>query len=518
MGAPLGNARAPRDALRNDARMLALAIAAVLSAPQQPFDHWLKVEPEVRSRRASSTAKDPDSNADNVRVPAGQTHTLCELDGPGVVRHIWLTFPEARPSWLAKDGGARPDEIVLRCYWDGASEPAVEAPVGDFFACGFGRRQEVRSTVVVVEDGDAYNCYWPMPFAKSAKITLTNESEKPLNSTYFHVDWEQRPFAAGTPYFCAQYRQEFPATKGRDYTVLEAEGAGHYVGTVLSVRTRSPEWFGEGDDRFYVDGEEVASIQGTGTEDYFLSAWGLKKNSMPYSGTTVLEGGWGHLGQRVTAYRWHVCDPVRFQKSLRVCFEHKGWVPGDEKPNGKVHGHTERFDDFASVAFWYQQGQPKRQAPLPPAKDRVPPDLDVVIEGKELLATAKTTDGDAELQPGWDWTGAGQILFHGKKPGCALEVAFTAPEAGRTHRELILPLTRSYDFGVYRVLLDGEEVLARLDLYNADVVVEEIALGTQDWGDKAHTLRFECVERPPLSRGCFLGLDSVRLRERLPPR
>jgi hypothetical protein len=213
-----------------------------------------------------------------------------------------------------------------------------------------------------------------------------------------------------------------------------------------------------------------------------------------------------------------VCDPVHFQQSLRVCFEHKGWVPGDEKPNGKVHGHTERFDDFASVAFWYQQGQPRRFAPLPPAKDRVPPNLDLVIEGKELLATAKTSDGDAELQPGWDWTGAGQILFHGRKTGCAVEVAFTAPEAGRAHRELILPLTRSYDFGVYRVLLDGKEVVARLDLYNQDVIVEEIALGTQDWGDKAHTLRFECTERSPLSRGCFLGLDSVRLRERLPPR
>jgi len=406
--------------------MLFLATVSALLAPQQPLDHLLHVEPSVRSRRASSTSKDPDSNADNLRVGPRSAHMLCELAGPGVIRHIWLTFPAAAPSWLAKDGGARPDEIVLRIYWDGAAEPAVEAPVGDFFACGFGRREEVRSMPVVVEDGDSYNCFWPMPFARAAKITLSNESDKPLNSTYFHVDWEERPFADGTPYFCAQYRQDFPAVAGEDYLVLAAEGVGHYVGTVLSVRTRSPEWFGEGDDRFYIDGETVASIQGTGTEDYFLSAWGLKKNSMPYSGTTVLEGGWGLLGQRTTAYRWHVCDPVRFRKSLRVCFEHKGWVPGDEKPDGRIHGHTERFDDFASVAFWYQIGQPKRFATLPPAVDRVPPNLDVVVEGAALLGNSKMVDGSAELQAGWPWTGAGQILFHGQRPGSALEVAFTA--------------------------------------------------------------------------------------------
>ncbi|MBM4060990.1 MAG: DUF2961 domain-containing protein, partial [Planctomycetes bacterium] len=484
----------------------------------EPLDHLLRVEPTVRSRRASSCNKDPNSNADNLRVPPGKTHTLCELTGPGVIRHIWLTFPEARPSWLAKDGGAAPDEIVLRIHWDGAADPAVEAPVGDFFACGFGRRQEVRSATVVVEDGDSYNCFWPMPFARSARITLTNESEKPLNSTYFHVDWESREFAPGTPFFCAQYRQEFPATKGQDYLVLEAEGAGHYVGTVLSVRTRSPEWFGEGDDRFTIDGEEVASIQGTGTEDYFLSAWGLQKNSMPFSGTTVLEGGWGHLGQRTTAYRWHVHDPVRFAKSLRVCFEHKGWVPGDEKPDGKVHGHTERFDDFASVAFWYQQGQPKRFATLPTAKDRVPPNLDAIVEGKELLATAVAEGGKTELQKGWGWTGEGQILFRGQQVGAALEVRFTAPKDAAGRRALVLPLTRSYDFGIYRVMLDDKGVVNGIDLYAADTRVEEVGLGTQDWGEGEHVLRFQCTGRNAASTGCYLGLDSVRLRERQPPR
>lgn len=495
--------------------MFAAVTLALFLAPQQPLDHLLHVEPGVRSRRAASTSPDPTSNADNLRVLPGQTHTLGELEGPGIIRHIWLTFPAAAPSWLAKDGGARPDEVVLRIYWDGAKQPAVEAPVGDFFACGFGLRREVRSAVVLVEDGDSYNSFWPMPFLRSAKLTLTNESRKPLNSTYFHIDYEQRALGKDTPYFCAQYRQEFPATKGQDYLVLDAQGAGHYVGTVLSVRTRSPEWFGEGDDRFYIDGEEVASIQGTGTEDYFLSAWGLKANSMPYSGTTVFEGGWGHLGQRTSAYRWHLPDPVRFGKSLRVCFEHKGWVPADEKPDGKVHGHTERFDDFASVAFWYQLGQPKRFTTLPKAKDRVPPNLDVIVEGSDLLATASVDGGKTELQKGPEWTGDGQIFFRAERQGAFLEVKFTVGDLGR--RELIVPLTRSYDYGTWKLSLDGEVMGRPIALYDADTRTGEHAFGTKDWRGE-HVLRFECVGKDPRSTGYYFGLDSVRLRQRLAPR
>ncbi|GAB4159129.1 MAG: hypothetical protein Fur0037_26430 [Planctomycetota bacterium] len=494
--------------------MLTLVLGLAL-APQGSFDHLLHVEPAARSRRASSTSPDPSSNADNLHVAPGATRTLCELEGPGVIRHFWLTFPEAAPSWLARNGGARPDEIVLRIYWDGAKEPAVEAPVGDFFACGFGVRREVRSAVVIVEDGDSYNCFWPMPFFESARITLTNESDKPLNSTYFHFDYEQRKVESGTPYFCAQYRQEFPAAKGEDYLVLAAEGAGHYVGTVLSVRTRSPEWFGEGDDRFYIDGEEVASIQGTGTEDYFMSAWGLEANSMPWSGTTVLTGSFGQIGQRTTAYRWHLCDPVRFSKSLRVCFEHKGWVPGDEKPDGKVDGHTERFDDFASVAFWYQIGQPVRFFTMPAAKDRVPPNLDRIIEGKELLATARVEKGTTELQKGPEWTGEGQIFFKAKEPGASLRISFTVGEYGR--RELVLPMTRSYDYGIWSLSLDGELVRPSLDLYSKGTEVFEIDLGTRDWKGE-HVLLLECLGKAAPSTGHFLGLDSVRLRERLAPR
>ena len=251
-------------------------------------------------------------------------------------------------------------------YWDDAKEPAVEAPIGDFFAAGFGRRSEIRSVPVQVEGGDAYNCYWQMPFTKRALITVTNESHKNVRSFYYHIDYtEGDSIPEKTPYFCAQYRNEFPEKTGTDYLILDAEGQGHYVGTVMSVRSRSPFWFGEGDPKFYVDGEKKPTIQGTGTEDYFLMAWGLNEALFPYYGCTYMSSDFEDLGVEYCLYRWHIADPVWFTTSLRFEIEHKGWMSDDETESGKVEGHVEREDDMATVAFWYQVGQPKRFAPIP---------------------------------------------------------------------------------------------------------------------------------------------------------
>jgi len=495
--------------------ILTLPICAAAGAQSLSLDHLMRVE-SGRTRRISSAAEERDSNRDNLRIAPGGSRTLAEIQGPAVIRHVWLTFPAASPSWLAKDGGAAPDEILLRIHWDGAKEPAVEAPVGDFFACGFGYRREVRSAVVQVEDGDSYNCYWPMPFRKSAKVTLTNQSDKPLNSTYFHIDYEERSVPEDAPYFCAQYRQEFPTKKGEHYLILDAEGSGHYVGTVLSVRARSPSWFGEGDERFYVDGEKKASIQGTGTEDYFLSAWGLKANSFPYSGTPLVVGKPGAIGMKLSSYRWHLLNPVRFTRSLRFTIEHRGWVPGDEKPNGKVHGNTERFDDFASVAFWYQTGKPKRFAEVPGARGRKPPNIDIVFDSTALLPSVEKSAGELRVQKGWGWTGAGQLFFRAEDEDAFFQVEFEVEE--ESYRAFVLPLTRSYDYGKYRVLLDGKTLHAGIDLYSEQTEVEETVLGSRTLSPGKHRLRFECVGKNARSRGFFLGLDSVRLRERIAPR
>ena len=478
----------------------------------------LAVVKDARSRRISSSAKEDWSNGDNRHVPPGQTFTVAEIAGAGVIRHIWLTFPESAAGWISKDGSASPDEVVLRMYWDGSDQPAVEAPLGDFFAAGFGQRAEVRSTPVQVQGLDAYNCFWAMPFRSGAKITVTNESQRPFTAFYFQVDYTEEKVAEDAAYFCAQYRQEFPCVGGRDYLLadIEAPRGGHYVGTVLSVRQRSPQWFGEGDDRFYVDGEARASIRGTGTEDYFLCAWGFEKCTFPDFGVPWLSGeGMGQVGDMATMYRWHLSDPIRFGKSLRATLEHTGWMDADETTTGKVEGHVERGDDFASVAFWYQRGQPKRFTQIPPLKDRRLPSIDTVVDGQALLATAKLTGGGGmKLQKGGGWTGEGQLLVDGMKVGDALECQFEQP-ARAVH--LVARFTHSYDFGVYAVFVDGKQMGGPLDLYSPTIEVMEHHLGelaAPEAGKTKHTLRLECVGLNPASKGAYVGLDSIKLRDR----
>lgn len=493
---------------------IAIAFSAAAAAWAQPLDDLTRPRDAV-SARVASNSPHVWSNADNRWVKPGATLTLAEIEGPGVIRHIWLTFPDAAPSWISREGSARPDEIVLRMYWDGAEEPAVEAPLGDFFACGFGERAEVRSVPVQVQGGDSYNCFWPMPFFRSARVTITNESDRPLAALYYQIDYtREASLPDDTAYFCAQYRQEFPVALGRDYLVadIEAPLGGHYVGTVMSVRSRSPQWFGEGDDKFFIDGAAAPSIWGTGTEDYFLNAWGMEEETFPSFGVSRCDGWLGELGDTGTMYRWHLADPVRFRGSLRFEIEHKGWISADETTTGKIEGHVEREDDFATVAFWYQRGQPKRFAGLPAATARRLPAIDVVIEGRELLATAESEGAPLSLQAGGPWTGDGQLFIDGQGLGSWVELRFTVP--GDKPRAFVLPATHSYDFGVYQLSLDGEPRGAPIDFYSPEIGVVQHRFGDEPISPGEHTIRLECVGINPNSDGYKLGVDSVRLRQR----
>ena len=503
---------------------LVLLVSLVLNATSQDLMDLTRISPG-RSRAISSADPNPNSNADRIKyVTPGETKVLADIKGPGVIRHIWLTFSEARPNWLEANGSARPDEIVLRMYWDNSKEPAVETPIGDFFASGFGLRREVRSIPIQVEGGDGYNCYWPMPFFKRALITITNEGQKNVRSFYYHIDFtEDDKLPEKTAYFCAQYRNEFPERLGGDYLILDAAGEGQYVGTVMSARSRSPLWFGEGDAKFYVDGETKPTIQGTGTEDYFLMAWGLNETLFPNFGCTSMSTDFGDLGVEYGLYRWHIADPVRFTKSLRFEIEHKGWITGDETESGKIEGHVEREDDMATVAFWYQIGQPKRFTSLPPLGQRVLPNLDIIANGKSVLASARHTTGQVELQKGYDWTGDGQILFTPSGDQPVLELDFQVEK--EEYRGFVLRCTYAEDFGIYRILLDGKNVRllndttavlkpGDFDFYSKDLAVKDHYLGSMRFSKGKHTLRFEGVGHNPLSKGSLLGLDSVRLRER----
>lgn len=475
---------------------------------------------EGRSMRASSTHRlpsgeyDPDSNYDNSNVKPGETRVLLDAKGPGEITHIWMTFLGPEPQGWAPNGAANHQEMLLRVYWDNRSEPDVEAPVGEFFGCGFGMRMEVQSLPVIVDDGDGYNCFWRMPFREAARIELINQSEKDVALLYYSIDWIQKEVTPDTPYFCAQYNQSYPAKQGEDYVVLDANGKGHYVGTTLFVRSRSPEWFGEGDEKIYIDGEEKASIWGTGTEDYFLAAWGLKNNSTPYFGTPWAEE-WGILGQRTAAYRWHVQDPIVFNTGIRFTLEHYGWLPVDENPKGIRDSWNEREDDFASVAYWYQAGPAKRFAAVPPAKDRKLPSLDLVTPAKAGMVLELHGAGEVLVQEGPLWPDGGQVFFRPKSDADAwYEIPFEVEI--REPRRLILQLTRSYDYGTYQAYMDGVKVGAPLDLYAADTQVKEYPL-LDFWPEPGpHEVRLEYAGKSDKSAGNYLGVVSMLLRERRP--
>ncbi len=481
---------------------------------------------EGRSMRATSARKlglnprgwegepDPDHNGDNSNVQPGQTKVLMDVEGPGVITHIWMTFlgPEAHP-W-AKQGSANHQEMLLRMYWDGADKPAVEAPVGDFFASSFGLRSEVISLPVAVEDADSYNCFWHMPFRESARVEVVNQSDKPISLLYFNIDWIKKDrIADEAPYFYAQYRQEYPVQKGVDYVLLETQGKGHYVGTVLSVRTRSPSWFGEGDEKIYIDGEAKASIWGTGTEDYFLSAWGLKTTSTPFFGVPYFDQ-WGIVGGHTSAYRWHVTDPIVFQEGIKVTFEHFGWMSPDENPEYKSHSWNEREDDYSSVAFWYQTGQPTFEARAPHARERKLPCLDRIIAAKDFTDAKHHGTGPARAQD-LDFYSDGQLLYKPEEPDDAwVEIPFEIEE--KAPLRLLLVLTQSYDFGKYQATLNGVKLGGVMDLFSKEVATREYHL-LDFWPEPGqYTLRLECVGKNADSGGHYLGMESVRLRQRRP--
>jgi hypothetical protein len=475
---------------------------------------------EGRSRRESSAHRigadgkydpqgepDPNSNWDQKDVPPGKTQVLMDRQGPGAVTHIWMTF-------LTGHKLATPQDMLLRITYDGDERPGVEAPVGDFFANGFGERREVISLPVMVEGADSYNCFWRMPFRKSIRIEIVNQGRHNLACLYYNVDWDQLDsLPDDTPYFYAQYRQEYPLEKGKDYVVLDTQGKGHFVGTVLSVRLRSPSWFGEGDEKIYIDGEEKASIWGTGTEDYFLSAWGLATTSTPYSGTPYFDQ-WGIVGGHMCAYRWHVNDPIVFQKGIRVTLEHYGWISPDENPDYKEDSWNEREDDFSSVAFWYQTGKPTFAARAPGARERRLPNLDQVFPAGAALDPKRHGKGIVEKQRFHGYPD-GQLFYKPpRQKGAWIEIPFEVTE--KEPVRLLLNATRSDDYGKYQAYLNGVKIGDVLDFYNKDTENWEFHL-LDFWPEPgSYTLRLECVGKNSASSQHWLGIESVRLRERRP--
>lgn len=415
----------------------------------------------ITQRESSYDRNWGNGNADARQIAPGETKVIAEMEGPGRVTHIWFTSMSAERGY--------PRSIVIRMYWDGSDEPAVEVPLGDFFATGHGMQVDINSALVANSSfGRANNCYWPMPFRTSAKITITNESKTQNVGLYWYVDWEKRTVPADVPYFHAQYRQKKPPGQGEDYLIADIKGRGHYVGTVLSVRMSHPGWFGEGDDRFYVDGDTTPTIHGTGTEDYFNDAWAFRQFNRPNYGVSIWEG--MNAGGRITAYRWHVTDPVFFEKSLKVAIEHKGNTFYEDL--SLVDAYTDRRPDFySSVAFWYQQGLAKRFAALPPVEERMVPAT--LIQVDETLAEQLPAGAVLHEDPSFS-NGKG-ILFKASDEQDSMEILFEVDEEGS-----YLVFARVWprgDSGIFDFYLDDVLRVKDEDLFREHHFVTDLKLG-----------------------------------------
>ena len=295
----------------------------------------------------------------SIRIEKGTVFTLAEIDGPGAVQHIWMTITG---NWRFS---------ILRIYWDGEKEPSVEVPVGDFFGNGWGKFTPISSLPIAVNPGSAFNCYWEMPFRKSCKMTMENIDENDI-TLYYQVDYTLTDVPEDAGYFHAQFRRVNPLPYKSVYTILDGiKGWGHYVGTYLAWGVNNNGWWGEGEIKFYMDGDDkFPTICGTGTEDYFCGSYDFENQvthqyqefNSPYSGLAqvIRPDGLYNSQQRFGLYRWHIMDPVRFEKDLKVTIQAIGW-----RSEGR---YLPLQDDIASVGFWYQ-AEPHAPFPKLPDKD-----------------------------------------------------------------------------------------------------------------------------------------------------
>lgn len=290
-----------------------------------------------------------------ITLEPGSTTTLADIAGPGIVQHIWITVhPNAYR------------DTVLRFYWDEEETPSVEVPLGDFFCNGHGLRYNVNSFPVAVNPSGGFNCYWPMPFRQRARITIENQRWEAIGGFFYQITYALGELPENVGYFHAQWRRSMTTREYPEHILLEGvKGQGHYVGTFLAWTQLSNGWWGEGEIKFYLDGDtEHPTICGTGTEDYFGGAWGFggETYSTAFLGYPLYRREPGEV-PRHGLYRWHIFDPIRFRTSLdKVTIQALGWWP-----NRKFQPLT---DDIASVAYWYQR-EPHAPFPaLPPLHER----------------------------------------------------------------------------------------------------------------------------------------------------
>lgn len=292
-----------------------------------------------------------------VNIAAGETFTLADIGESGRIQHMWLT-----PTGKWRDS-------ILRIYWDGNENPSVECPIGDFFASGWNQYAQVSSLAVCVNPGSAFNCYWDMPFRERCRITIENIAPHQM-TLYYQITYSLEEIPADAAYFHAQFRRVNPLPYKEVFTIVDGiKGKGHYVGTYMAWGVNSTGWWGEGEIKFYMDGDEHPTICGTGTEDYFCGSYNFESPvthqyqefTTPYAGMpqVIRPDGVYQSQTRFGLYRWHITDPIRFEEDLKVTIQALGWRSEAR--------YLPLQDDIASVAYWYQT---LPTAPFPPLPDR----------------------------------------------------------------------------------------------------------------------------------------------------
>jgi hypothetical protein len=294
-------------------------------------------------------------------INQGETITIAEMEGPGAIQHIWMT---PTGNWQFS---------VIRFYWDDEKEPSIEVPVGAFFGMAWNEYAPLNSLAVTVNPGSAFNCYWKMPFRKKCRITMENTNMAEAMRLYYQVDYTLTETGDDEGYFHAQYRRSKPNTTSLHTIVDGIKGKGHFVGTYMAVGVNNNGWWGEGEIKFFMDGDkDFATIVGTGTEDYFCGSHNFENKkthkyeefSTGYAGLhqVIRPDGLYTSQQRFGMYRWHIMDPVRFDKDLKVNIQDLGWRHGGR--------YLPQQSDIMTVAYWYQR-EPHARFPKLPAKDQL---------------------------------------------------------------------------------------------------------------------------------------------------
>ncbi len=455
----------------------------ILSPGRLPF---LKSSKLVQVSSCDTT----DGNDDFIAIAPGAARTIAKLDGPGVIVNFWTTVATKDKYFLRN--------ILLRMYWDGERYPSVEVPIGDFFGTGFQYKHYITPYIGMSSGG--YYSYFPMPFNTSARIEVVNQSTLEINSFYFHIGYQKldRPLESSTAYFHAQWNRTARCDRSKNYTVLEAEGAGHVVGMNMSMQSYEKGLqYLEGDEKVYVDGEQHPSLYGTGTEDYFQGGWYFNTGEFaaPYHGLIIKDDSLS----RIAAYRFHILDAIPFTKSIRFDIEH-----GTE--------NVERTD-FSSTAYWYQREPHKRFPEMLPAGLRIP--LRVAVPNKAVDAEAFTPESATMRSSiedmssfGADWLGNRQLKVTAAGPG---ETMFLTLPAEEQSYDVSLYYTAGPGYGNTDVLYEGRKV-GTIAAYDKSILPGGMILlkGIATRG-KSIRLQFAVTGKHPSSAGYALGIDAFVL-------